>query len=76
MSESRQVETVELPVEVVVRIEDRVDRTEFDDASSYITHVLEDLLHEVDQSTETTNSDPVDEQQVEERLKSLGYLNE
>jgi len=76
MSESKQIETVELPAEIVAQIEERAERTEFDDVSAYLLHVLQQILHEVDQSNEFSDADPVDEQQVEERLKSLGYLNE
>jgi Arc/MetJ-type ribon-helix-helix transcriptional regulator len=76
MTNSQELESVELPTEVVERIETRVDHTEFEAAGAYITHVLEEVLYELEQDTDRSDADAVDEQQVEERLKSLGYLNE
>ncbi|WP_246988353.1 hypothetical protein [Halorientalis marina] len=76
MNESRELESVDIPSDVLARIEDRVGHTEFDDANEYIIYVLEEVLHTVAQETDTATDADVDEQQVEERLKSLGYLNE
>lgn len=77
MTDSRaELRTIELPADVVERVEARLPRTEWDDPAAYITHVLEDVLHHVEAVSEDDEYDGVDEQQVQDRLKSLGYLNE
>jgi hypothetical protein len=76
MPDSQGRKSVELPADLIDRIETRVAHTEFDDTAAYVTHILEDVLYELDQDVEHADADTVNEQQVQERLKSLGYLNE
>jgi hypothetical protein len=73
---SEEQRTVTLPADVVSRIEARLPRTEWDDADTYIANVLEEVLYHVESESEDDDYDSVDEQQVQDRLKSLGYLNE
>lgn len=70
------VRTVNLPADVVSRVEARLPRTEWDDAGTYITNVLEEALFHIESESDGDEYDSVDEQQVQDRLKSLGYLNE
>ncbi len=72
--EERQ--TVDLPERIVERVEQRLPRTEFDTSGEYITYVMEEVLYHVEQETEDDDFEPVDEDEVKDRLKSLGYLNE
>lgn len=67
---------LDLPERIVSRIEDRLPRTEFDTPEEYITFVLEEVLYRVEEETEGDDFEPVDEDEVKSRLKSLGYLNE
>ena len=76
MSDSSSARPIDLPPDLVARVEQRVQRTEFEDATAYVTHVLEDVLHGLEDDTDPAEIDAVDERQVEERLESLGYLNE
>jgi len=71
-----ETETVEMPNRIVSRVEDRLPRTEFDTPVEYMTFVMEEVLYRVEQETEDDDFEPVDEDEVEDRLKSLGYLNE
>jgi len=71
-----ETETVELPSRIVERVEQRLPRTEFDDSAAYITYVMEEVLYRVEQETEDDDFEAVDEDEVKDRLKSLGYLNE
>lgn len=66
---------VELPVRLVERVEERLPRTEWDEPEAYITYVMEEALYHVEKETEGDDFDPVDEEEVKDRLKSLGYLN-
>jgi len=71
-----QTEVVELPTRIVERVHNRLPRTEFDSEAEYITYVMEEVLYRVEQETEDDDFEPVDEDEVRDRLKSLGYLNE
>ena len=68
--------SVELPSRIVERVESRLPRTEWGDPEEYITFVLEEVLYHVEQETEDDDFESVDEEEVKDRLKSLGYLNE
>ena len=75
MSQER-TQSVELPERIVERVGDRLPRTEFEDEAEYITYVMEEVLYRVEQETEDDDFEAVDEDEVKDRLKSLGYLNE
>ena len=38
--------------------------------------MMEEVLYRVEKETEDDDFEPVDEEEVKSRLKSLGYLNE
>jgi len=67
---------VELPKQVVDRVEQRLPRTEWDDPEEYICYVLEEVLYRVEAETDDEAFESVDEDEVKDRLKSLGYLDE
>jgi hypothetical protein len=71
-----QTRQLDLPTRIVERVEDRLPRTEFDSAEEYVTFVMEEVLYRVEQETEDDDFEEVDEDEVKDRLKSLGYLNE
>jgi hypothetical protein len=73
MNETSSTRDVSLPTGVVSRVEERLPHTEFTSVEDYIAYVLEEVLAEVDDVDEDAT---VDESEVQERLKSLGYLNE
>jgi len=66
---------VELPSETVSRIEERVRYTEFESVESYVSFVLEQVLRQVD-ADGADREEAVDQTEVEDRLRSLGYLKE
>lgn len=72
---SERTESVELPERIVSRVEGQLPRTEFDTASEYVAFVVEEVLYRVEDETEDDGA-AVDESEVEDRLKSLGYLDE
>ncbi len=75
MTAHEDTQSVDLPVRLVSRVEDRLGRTEFDTPAEYITSVMEEVLYRVEQETEDDDFEPVDEQEVKDRLESLGYLD-
>lgn len=68
--------SVDLPERIVERVEARLPRTEWDSPEEYMTYVLEEVLYRVEQETEDDEFEEVDEEEVKDRLKSLGYLDE
>lgn len=76
MTINEETRTVELPEYIVDKIEERLPRTEWNTPEPYITYVMEEVLYRVEDSTEDDNFEPVNESEVQNRLKSLGYLNE
>lgn len=71
-----QTQSLELPERIVSRVEARLPRTEFDTPEEYVTYVMEEVLYRVEKETEDDDFEAVDEDEVKDRLKSLGYLNE
>lgn len=76
MSNNEASEKIEIPQEMIDRIETRVSYTEFGSVSAYIEHVLEEVLYQVESNTDVSDSEQIDDSDVEDRLKSLGYLKE
>lgn len=73
---SKQTESVDIPQRIVSRVERRLPRTEFDSAAAYITFVMEEVLYRVEKETADDDFEPVSEDEVRDRLESLGYLQE
>jgi hypothetical protein len=72
-----ETRALELPDRVVERVEDRLPRTEWDRPEEYVTYVLEEVLHRVERETDHDDGfESVGEDEVHDRLKSLGYLDE
>lgn len=67
--------SVELPERIVERVENRLPRTEFESPAEYITFVMEEVLYRVEEETEDDDFEGVDEDEVKDRLESLGYLD-
>jgi Arc/MetJ-type ribon-helix-helix transcriptional regulator len=67
---------VSLPEELIDRIEERIDHLEFESSEDYISYLLEEVLYHVEESNDLSESKSIDDQQIEDRLKSLGYLND
>jgi hypothetical protein len=76
MATQEQTQSLEIPERIVDRVNDRLPRTEWDTPEEYITFVMEEVLYRVEQETEDDDFEAVDEQEVKDRLKSLGYLDE
>ena len=66
--------SVEIPVEVYKKIENRIKDTEFTTVSEYVTFVLEEVLESLEEDEEGVFSKE-DEEKIKERLRALGYLD-
>ena len=76
MDSGEESKDVTLPVELLERIEQRVQYTEFESVDKYVEHVLQEVLYQVETDGPDTETVDIEESEVEDRLKSLGYLNE
>ncbi|ELZ10980.1 hypothetical protein C479_09223 [Halovivax asiaticus JCM 14624] len=65
--------SIEIPDRLVDRIERRLARTDFETPEAYASYVLEEVLAQVESETDD-GYEQVDGDEVEDRLKSLGYL--
>lgn len=68
--------SLELPSDLVQRVERRLSRTEWETPEEYVTHILEEVLFRVEEQTGDEPFQGVDEAVVEDRLQSLGYVEE
>ncbi len=66
--------SVEIPVEIYKKIENRIKDTEFTTVSEYVTFVLEEVLESLEEDEEEVFSKE-DEEKIKERLRALGYLD-
>lgn len=67
--------SIDIPADVVDRIEARLQGTEWESPSEYITYVLQEVLYRIEEETDGTYEESIDEDEVKDRLRSLGYLN-
>ncbi len=72
---SEKTKKVELPTEVIDEIKTQVKHTEFSSTSEYVTFVLEEVLYHSRKDTDSPAAENIDEQQVQDRLRDLGYLD-
>ncbi|GGN98142.1 MULTISPECIES: hypothetical protein [Haloarcula] len=70
---AESVTRVELPTALVDDVEQRLQYTDFEDASAYVEFVVEEVLASVSDG-EDASYDAVDREEVESRLESLGYM--
>lgn len=64
-----------LPADVVSRVEDRLQYTEFETPEEYIAFVVAEVLYHTETTAENDDVEPVDKEIVRDQLRSLGYLN-
>lgn len=67
---------LDIPERIVERVEARLQRTEWDTAEEYVTYVLEEVLYHVEEETDDEEFEPVDEDEIKNKLEALGYLDE
>lgn len=70
--------SIAIPSDLAERIDRRVRRTDFDSVEEYAVYVLDETMFEIEQKNpETVNEayEDRDQQEVEQRLRSLGYLS-
>lgn len=71
-----ETRTVALPAATVERIESRLPGTTFESADEYVRYVIEEALTNVETSDGAVERNPTDRDDVERRLRSLGYLED
>ncbi len=69
---SKDYGEIKIPKEIIRKIEERIQDTEFESVDEYAAFVLEEVIK--DDEEEVVFSEE-DEQKVKERLRALGYLD-
>lgn len=72
-SEEKKFTTVSIPTPLFKKIEERIKGTGFTSVSSYVTHVLREVVSEEEEEGEPFTKE--DKERVKERLRALGYLD-
>lgn len=58
------------------RIKKRIECTEFETTDEYAEFVLSEVVTRVERETDQTSESSISRESVQERLESLGYLEE
>jgi Arc/MetJ-type ribon-helix-helix transcriptional regulator len=71
---NEKVISIQIPASLAVKIEKRIQGTEFSSISSYVTYVLEEVVSDeaTDEGEELSKED---DERIKARLRSLGYLD-
>ncbi|MFD1633369.1 hypothetical protein ACOZ4L_09260 [Haloplanus ruber] len=67
---------ISLSDDLAERIEGRIDGTEFDGVDEYAEFVLGEVLARVEHDAAESQEETASREQVQNRLQSLGYLEE
>lgn len=67
--------SIRLPKHVLTQVDSRLQYTEFDTATEYITYALEELLAQVHEASDD-EYEAGTKREIESRLRSLGYLDD
>ena len=63
---------VPIPAPLFYKIQKRVDETEFESVSDYVTYLLRQVLAETEEEESVFTKE--EEEKIKQRLKALGYL--
>jgi hypothetical protein len=69
---SKNACTIDIPLGLYKRIEERAKKAGFKSAREYILFVLEEVVSELEEEEPALSKE--DEEKVKERLRALGYL--
>lgn len=72
---SEEYGTVKIPKNLIGKIKERIEGTEFKSVDEYTAFVLEEVIKENDEVEHEKVFSDEDEQKVKERLRALGYLD-
>ena len=73
MSKEKEEKTasISIPHELYQKIQERVNRTEFDSVEEYVDYVLSEVVSESREQKSVTKGE---QEKIEGRLRDLGYL--
>ena len=66
---------INIPKEIIKKIEGRLEETDFESVDEYVSFVLEEVIKEVEEEEPEEVFSEEDEEKVKERLRALGYLD-
>lgn len=65
-----------LPDELVSRVDHRIKSTEFDDSDEWVAFVVREVLVQLEEEDNKQTREQESSEDIEARLRSLGYLEE
>src|SRR5208283_4232841 len=68
-----EVTQISIPTSLYETLGRKIEGTSFHSVSDYVTHLLKDVVREVEKPQKETLSDD-DERKVQDRLRALGYM--
>lgn len=74
MNSQGESRKITLSSDLARKIESRIEHTDIENVEEYVETILRDILYEVE--GEVSEEASVDESNVEERLRMLGYLKD
>jgi len=75
MTPDKTEKVIRLPTELVDEFEERSEYTRFESVDAYLTHLFEEILYEMKEQEDLETKSVTDEE-IQNRLKSLGYLED
>jgi len=64
---------IKIPKETYNKLEKRIKESEFKSVNEYVTYILDQVLEKLENKQDVFSKE--DEEKVQERLRSLGYLD-
>lgn len=69
-----ELASIAIPTSIYEKIKERIKDTGFTSVSSYVTHVLKEILAEERKKHEPSTRE--DEEEIKDRLRALGYIEQ
>ncbi|WP_129115401.1 hypothetical protein [Halegenticoccus tardaugens] len=67
-------EEIVIPDEIIIKIEERIEKTDFMTVEDYINYVLTEAVYAAERA-KNDNDQSIEHADIKDRLKTLGYLN-
>lgn len=74
MNDNTETTTIDIPTELQMKLEARIDGTNFESLEAYVRFILEIVVAEGDISSETPTERTNVNAELETRLEDLGYM--
>jgi Arc/MetJ-type ribon-helix-helix transcriptional regulator len=74
MNDKKKGITITIPINLADKLKKRIENTNFNSISSYITYIMGEVLLNLEKKEKENTFSEYSEEKVKKRLKDLGYL--